>query len=61
MVEPHAAFPLARLTTVRTGGAAEHFARAGSRRELRELLGWARERRLAGACNRLGLEPAGGG
>jgi UDP-N-acetylenolpyruvoylglucosamine reductase len=35
-------FPLARLTTVRTGGAAEHFARAGSEAELRELLAWAK-------------------
>ncbi len=46
MVEPLADYPLARLTTVRTGGAAEHFARAGSRRELVGLLGWARRRRL---------------
>jgi UDP-N-acetylenolpyruvoylglucosamine reductase len=34
-------FPLARLTTVRTGGPAEFFARAGSDAELRELLAWA--------------------
>jgi UDP-N-acetylenolpyruvoylglucosamine reductase len=34
-------FPLARLTTVRTGGAAEFFARAGSEAELHELLAWA--------------------
>jgi UDP-N-acetylenolpyruvoylglucosamine reductase len=34
-------FPLARLTTVRTGGAAEWFARAGSEAELRQLLAWA--------------------
>ncbi|MGD0384561.1 MAG: UDP-N-acetylmuramate dehydrogenase [Solirubrobacteraceae bacterium] len=47
MVEPQADFPLARLTTVRTGGAAERFARPGSMRELRALLEWARERRLA--------------
>jgi UDP-N-acetylenolpyruvoylglucosamine reductase len=33
-------FPLARLTTVRTGGAAEFFARAGSDSELLELLSW---------------------
>jgi UDP-N-acetylenolpyruvoylglucosamine reductase len=46
VVEPQADYPLARLTTVRTGGAAEWFARAGSRRELIQLLGWARERRL---------------
>jgi len=32
---------LARLTTVRTGGAAEFFARAGSDAELLELLAWA--------------------
>jgi UDP-N-acetylmuramate dehydrogenase len=38
-----AGFPLARLTTVRTGGAAEFFARAGSEAELLELLRWARE------------------
>jgi UDP-N-acetylmuramate dehydrogenase len=36
-------FPLARLTTVRTGGAAEFFARAGSEAELGELLRWAAE------------------
>ena len=42
MVEPE--YPLTRLTTVRTGGAAEHFARAASRRELTGLLAWARER-----------------
>ncbi len=35
-----AAFPLARLTTVRTGGAAEWFARAGDERALGELLAW---------------------
>jgi UDP-N-acetylenolpyruvoylglucosamine reductase len=35
-------FPLARLATVRTGGPAEHFARAGSEAELLELLVWAR-------------------
>ena len=34
-------FPLERLSTVRTGGAAELFARAGSERELRELLAFA--------------------
>ena len=35
-------YPLARLSTVRTGGAAEFFARAGSETELLELLAWAR-------------------
>jgi UDP-N-acetylenolpyruvoylglucosamine reductase len=39
-VEPN--FPLARLTTVRTGGAAEWFARAGAEDELERLLAWAR-------------------
>jgi UDP-N-acetylenolpyruvoylglucosamine reductase len=34
-------FPLARLATVRTGGAAEMFARAGSTPRLLELLVWA--------------------
>ena len=46
MLEPQADYPLARLTTVRTGGAAERFARAGSRRELAVLLAWAREHGL---------------
>jgi len=36
-------FPLARLTTVRTGGAAEFFARTSHEQELLELLAWARE------------------
>lgn len=35
-------YPIARLSTVRTGGAAEFFARAGSEAELLELLAWAR-------------------
>jgi UDP-N-acetylenolpyruvoylglucosamine reductase len=40
-------FPLARLTTVRTGGAAEWFARPGDQEALTELLRWARDRGLA--------------
>ncbi len=36
-------YPLARLTTVRTGGPAQWFARAGSQDELLALLGWARD------------------
>lgn len=36
-------FPLARLTTIRTGGPAEYFAWAGSLRQLERLLGWANE------------------
>jgi UDP-N-acetylenolpyruvoylglucosamine reductase len=35
-------FPLDRMATVRTGGEAEYFARAGSGAQLRELLGWAK-------------------
>jgi UDP-N-acetylmuramate dehydrogenase len=34
-------FPLARLTTIRTGGPAELFARPGSMAELERLLAWA--------------------
>jgi UDP-N-acetylenolpyruvoylglucosamine reductase len=34
-------YPLSRLTTVRTGGSGEFFARAGSEAELTELLDWA--------------------
>ena len=34
-------YPLARLTTVRTGGRGEYFARAGSEEQLLELLAWA--------------------
>ena len=34
-------YPLARLTTVRTGGPADWFARAGSKERLAELLAWA--------------------
>jgi UDP-N-acetylenolpyruvoylglucosamine reductase len=36
-------FPLARLTTVRTGGAAEWFARPGDEQALVEMLRWAAE------------------
>src|SRR5258707_3860716 len=36
-------FPLSRLTTVRTGGPAELFARAGEEGRLLKLLAWARE------------------
>jgi len=34
-------YPLARLTTVRTGGNGEYFARAGGEQQLLELLAWA--------------------
>jgi UDP-N-acetylenolpyruvoylglucosamine reductase len=40
-------FPLKRLTTVRTGGPGEYFARAGSREQLLELLAWAQEASIA--------------
>ncbi len=46
MIDPQPDVALARLTTVRTGGAAEHFAKAGSLRELREALAWASARGL---------------
>lgn len=36
-------FPLARLTTVRTGGAADYFARPGDEESLVEVLAWADE------------------
>src|SRR6201991_4733406 len=36
-------FPLARLTTVRTGGPADYFARPSSQAELVTLLAWAKE------------------
>jgi UDP-N-acetylenolpyruvoylglucosamine reductase len=40
-------FPLARLTTVRTGGPADWFARPGTDAELVDLLRWAEEEGLA--------------
>ncbi|HEX3801640.1 MAG TPA: UDP-N-acetylmuramate dehydrogenase [Solirubrobacteraceae bacterium] len=47
MVEPppgvQREFPLARLTTIRTGGAAEFFARPGDIGELGRLMAWAAE------------------
>ncbi len=52
-------FPLQRLTTVRTGGPGEYFARAGSREQLLELLAWAAGGSDRGERGRLGLEPAG--
>jgi UDP-N-acetylmuramate dehydrogenase len=49
MTEPPAGvqheYPLARLTTVRTGGPAELFARAGTPAALERLLAWAAEQR----------------
>jgi UDP-N-acetylmuramate dehydrogenase len=39
-------YPLARLSTVKTGGAAEFFARASTEAELERLLEWAREAAL---------------
>lgn len=39
-------FPLARLTTIRTGGNGEFFARVGSAEQLVTLLAWAAERQL---------------
>jgi UDP-N-acetylmuramate dehydrogenase len=39
-------YPLARLTTIRTGGPAELLARAGTLSELERGLAWAREERV---------------
>jgi hypothetical protein len=39
--------PLARLTTVRTGGVGDFFARADSAERLTELLGWADRKQIA--------------
>lgn len=39
-------YPLARLTTIRTGGHAELFSRVGSRPELERLLAWAADEDL---------------
>jgi UDP-N-acetylmuramate dehydrogenase len=39
-------FPLARLTTVRTGGPADHYARPETAEELDELLAWADSEQL---------------
>jgi UDP-N-acetylmuramate dehydrogenase len=39
-------YPLARLTTIRSGGSADWFARAGAPERVAELLEWARERAL---------------
>ena len=59
MLEPERDYPLARLTTVRTGGAAERFARAGSRaRAARAAARGRAQRGLRVARDRLGLEPA---
>ncbi len=40
-------YPLARLTTVRTGGAAELFARVGGDTQLQELLEWSRSAQVS--------------
>jgi UDP-N-acetylmuramate dehydrogenase len=47
-------YPLARLTTIRTGGTAELFARAGSLTELERLVAWA-----AGECIEVGVVGSG--
>lgn len=46
MSAPARDYPLARLTTIRTGGSADWFAKAGSAERLAELLEWAREQDL---------------
>jgi UDP-N-acetylenolpyruvoylglucosamine reductase len=47
-------YPLARLTTIRTGGAAELFARPGSLEELERLLAWS-----AGERHQVGVVGSG--
>jgi UDP-N-acetylmuramate dehydrogenase len=42
----HRDYPLSRLTTIRTGGPAEYFARAGTIGELERLLAWAADREV---------------
>ncbi len=39
-------YPLSRLTTIRTGGSAEFFARVGAIEELEQLLAWAAAERI---------------
>ena len=52
-------YPLARLTTVRTGGPADWFARPATEEELVELLAWADREGARDRDRRVGLEPAG--
>lgn len=54
MIDVEQAVPLARLTTIGTGGPARAFARPGSLAELETALAWARERALAVATVGLG-------
>ncbi|MBA3787302.1 MAG: UDP-N-acetylmuramate dehydrogenase [Actinobacteria bacterium] len=54
MIAIEAAVPLARLTTIGTGGAARAFARPESIADLERALAWARERELAVATIGLG-------
>ena len=53
-------FPLARLTTIGTGGPARCFARPASRRAAGDVLAWAAAEELDVAVVGLGIEPAGG-
>jgi UDP-N-acetylenolpyruvoylglucosamine reductase len=39
-------YPLSRLTTIRTGGSAEYFARVGATQQLERLLAWAAAHRI---------------
>ncbi len=54
-------FPLARLTTVRTGGPADYFARPESQDELVAPAGLGKRDRRPGRSDRLGIEPPGSG
>ena len=46
-----------RLTTVRTGGHADHYARPDTAEALEELLAWAERGRDRGRSGRLRIEP----
>ena len=52
-------FDLSRLTTVRVGGPADMFARAGSEDQLTALLAYAEADGSQGRSGRLGIEPTG--
>ena len=54
-------YPLARLTTIRTGGPAELFARAGTLAGARAAARVGGRRAARGRGRRLGVEPPGGG
>ena len=54
-------YPLARLTTIRTGGHGDFFARPDSPEALAELLAWAAARGRPGRSGGVRLEPSRSG